>query len=106
MPDSVPSMRYSSVCNVLRLWKFLLIPILIESTNSMVLILQYIQVWMTIVESEWNLWVWLVGVVSRRWVWLVGVVSRRWVWLVSLLMLIPSLILSLTNITAYLHNLW
>ena len=95
MPDSVPSMRYSSVCNVLRLWKFLLIPILIESTNSMVLILQYIQVWMTIVESEWNLWVWLVGVVSRR-----------WVWLVSLLMLIPSLILSLTNITAYLHNLW
>ena len=30
-------------------------------------------VWMTIVESGWNVWVWLVGVVSRRWVWLVGV---------------------------------
>ena len=31
------------------------------------------KVWMTIVESGWNVWVWLVGVVSRRWVWLVGV---------------------------------
>ena len=30
-------------------------------------------VWMTIVESGWNVWVWLVGVVSRRRVWLVGV---------------------------------
>ena len=30
------------------------------------------KVWMTIVESGWNVWVWLVGVVSRRWVWLVG----------------------------------
>ena len=30
------------------------------------------KVWMTILESGWNLWVWLVGVVSRRWVWLVG----------------------------------
>ena len=29
-------------------------------------------VWMTIVESGWNLWMWLVGVVSRRWLWLVG----------------------------------
>ena len=29
-------------------------------------------VWMTIVESEWNLWMWLVGVVSMRWLWLVG----------------------------------
>ena len=29
------------------------------------------EVWMTILESGWNLWVWLVGVVSRRWVWLV-----------------------------------
>ena len=28
------------------------------------------EVWMTILESGWNLWVWLVGVVSRRWVWL------------------------------------
>ena len=24
------------------------------------------KVWMTIVESGWNVWVWLVGVVSRR----------------------------------------
>ena len=31
------------------------------------------KVWMTIVESGWNVWVWLVGVVSRWWVWLVGV---------------------------------
>ena len=30
------------------------------------------KVWMTIVESGWNVRVWLVGVVSRRWVWLVG----------------------------------
>ena len=30
------------------------------------------ELWMTIVESGWNLWVWLVCVVSRRWVWLVG----------------------------------
>ena len=32
-----------------------------------------LKVWMTIVESGWNVWVWLVGVVIRRWVWLVGV---------------------------------
>ena len=37
------------------------------------------EVWITILESGWNLWVWLVGVVSRRWVWLVGVVIRRYV---------------------------
>ena len=30
------------------------------------------EVWMTILESGWNLLVWLVGMVSRRWVWLVG----------------------------------
>ena len=24
------------------------------------------EVWMTILESGWNLWVWLVGMVSRR----------------------------------------
>ena len=30
------------------------------------------EVWMTILESGWNLAVWLVGVVSMRWVWLVG----------------------------------
>ena len=31
------------------------------------------EVWMTILESGWNLWVWLVGAVSRRWVLLVGI---------------------------------
>ena len=30
------------------------------------------EVWMTILESGWNLWVLLMDVVSRRWVWLVG----------------------------------
>ena len=30
------------------------------------------EVWMTILESGWNLWVLLMGVVSRRRVWLVG----------------------------------
>ena len=41
------------------------------------------KLWMTIVESEWNLWVWLVGVVSMGQAVLVGVggiysvVSRR-----------------------------
>ena len=35
--------------------------------------LHELKVWMTIVESGWNVWVWLVGVVSRRQVWLVGV---------------------------------
>ena len=34
---------------------------------------ELLKVWMTIVESGWNVWVWLVGVVSRRRVWLVGV---------------------------------
>ena len=29
------------------------------------------EVWMTILESGWNLCVWLVGMVSRMWVWLV-----------------------------------
>ena len=28
--------------------------------------------WVTIVDSGWNLWVWLVGMVSRRKVWFVG----------------------------------
>ena len=32
-----------------------------------------LKVWMTIVESGWNVLVWLVGVASRRRVWLVGV---------------------------------
>ena len=36
MRDSVPSARYSSVCNVLRLWRISLIPTYIESTDSMI----------------------------------------------------------------------
>ena len=35
MRDSVPSPRYSAICNVLRQWKTLLIPTL-ESTDSMI----------------------------------------------------------------------
>ena len=38
MRDSIPSMRYSSVCNVLRQWNISLIPILIESVDSMIYI--------------------------------------------------------------------
>ena len=34
--DSVPSVKYSSVCNELRQWRIWLIPILIESTDSMI----------------------------------------------------------------------
>ena len=40
------------------------------------------EVWMTILESGWNLWVWLVGVVSRRWVWLV---VRRYIDILTIL---------------------
>ena len=36
MRDSVPSTRYSSVCNVLRQRNIQLIPILIESTDSII----------------------------------------------------------------------
>ena len=32
----------------------------------------YVQVLMTIVDSEWNLWVCVVGVVRKRWMWVVG----------------------------------
>ena len=35
MRNSVPSLRYSSACKVLHLWRILLIPILIESTDTM-----------------------------------------------------------------------
>ena len=45
MRDSVPSSRYSPVCNALRQWKTSLIPILIESTDSMILILILILQW-------------------------------------------------------------
>ena len=41
--------------------------------SSILLTLHKFKVWMTIVESGWNVWVWLVGEVSRRWVRLVGV---------------------------------
>ena len=36
MYDNVPSTRYSSVYNVLRLWSISLIPTYIESTDSMI----------------------------------------------------------------------
>ena len=32
-----------------------------------------LKVWMTIVESGWNVCVWLVDVVSRKRLWIVGV---------------------------------
>ena len=41
--------------------------------SSILLTCAKFKVWMTIVESGWNVWVWLVGVVSRRRVWLVVV---------------------------------
>ena len=40
------------------------------------------KVWLTILESGWNLWVWLVGEVSRRWVWLV---VRRYIDILTLI---------------------
>ena len=47
--------------------------------------LHKLKVWMSIVESGWNVCVWLVGAVSRRRVWLVGVGGIYgcvyWVWL-------------------------
>ena len=43
------------------------------------------EVWMTILESGWNLWVWLVGLVSWRWVWLV---VRRYIYIDILTMII------------------
>ena len=36
MHDTVPSVRYSCICNVLRLWRIWLI-LLIESTDSMII---------------------------------------------------------------------
>ena len=44
------------------------------------------EVWMTILESGWNLWVWLVGVVSRRWVWLV---VRRYIDILTIIINFP-----------------
>ena len=46
---------------------------LIDYFDIKLLTLHKFKVWMTIVESGWNVWVGLVGVVSRRRVWLVGV---------------------------------
>ena len=51
------------------------------------------EVWMTILESGWNLWVWLVGVVSRRWVWLV---VRSYIDILTIILIFPTpLILAL-----------
>ena len=44
------------------------------------------EVWMTILESGWNLWVWLVGVVSRRWVWLM---VRRYIDILTMIINFP-----------------
>ena len=41
--------------------------------SSILLSCSNVKLWMTIVESWWNVWFWLVGVVSNRKVWLVGV---------------------------------
>ena len=46
----------------------------------------YTEVWMTILESEWNLWVWLVGVVSRRCVWLV---VKRYIDILTIIINLP-----------------
>ena len=43
------------------------------------------EVWMTILESGWNVWVWLVGVVSR-WVWLV---VRRYIDILTIIINFP-----------------
>ena len=40
MRESVPTARYSPVCNVLRQWKTSLILTYIESTDSMILIIE------------------------------------------------------------------
>ena len=66
--------------------------------SSILLTCAKFKVWMTIVESGWNVWVWLVGLVSRRWgvasgsgwnlwVWLLGVVLRRYIDFLTLLLL-------------------
>ena len=44
------------------------------------------EVWMTILESGWNLWMWLVGVVSTRWVWLV---VRRYIDILTMIINFP-----------------
>ena len=68
----------------------------IHSTHSPQLssILWTLHIWMTIVESGWNVWVWLVGVASgsgwNLWVWLLGVVVRRYMYIDFLILLIPT----------------
>ena len=44
------------------------------------------EVWMTILESGWNLWVRLVGVVSTKWVWLV---VRRYIDILTMIINFP-----------------
>ena len=48
---------------------------------------QTTEVWMTIVESGWNLWVWLVGVVESIWVLLKGGIYN---YIDFLILLIPT----------------
>ena len=71
--------------------------------SSILLTCAKLKVWMTIVESGWNVWVWLVGVVSRRWVWLVDVVVSRYV---DFLLLIPTPLVSVlfcSSILLFVH---
>ena len=79
--------------------------------SSILLTCAKFKVWMTIVESGWNVWVWLVGVVSRRRVWLVGVGWNLWVWLLGvvvrryidfLILLIPTPLVSVLLLLLYL----
>ena len=64
--------------------------------SSILLTCARFKVWMTIVESGWNVWVWLVGVASgsgwNLWVWLLGVVVRRYI--DFLILLIPTPLVS------------
>ena len=64
--------------------------------SSILLTCAKFKVWMTIVESGWNVWVWLVGVASgsgwNLWVWLLGVVLRRYI--DFLILLIPTPLVS------------
>ena len=53
-------------------WAYEMIAVMTSHWPMMTVHPYWSEVWMTILESGWNLWVWLVGVVSRRWVWLVG----------------------------------
>ena len=56
---------------VCRMWVWLVVKRYIDILKMIINFPYCTEVWMTILETGWNLWVWLVGMVSRRWVWLV-----------------------------------